>query len=222
MAAIKTEPDTSSQTPFILKPWLLILWCIAGLINKDQQASIVFLQTQTDVLHEIIGKNKRLQLTDQQRIRLAEAGKQLGRKKIGELCHLLTPDTILRWHRELIAKHHTHPSGSPGRPPLSDEIVGLIVMLAKQNPTWGCDRIQGELKKLGHTISDTSVENILREHGIDPAPERASHGTSWAEFLAAHWECLAATDFTTVDVWTPRGLKTIYLLFIIELKSRRV
>jgi transposase InsO family protein len=135
---------------------------------------------------------------------------------------LFTPDTILRWHRELVAKHHTHPNNSPGRPPIDKEIVALIIRLAKENPSWGCDRIQGELKKLGHEVSDTTIENTLKSRSIDPAPKREQHGTSWAEFLAAHWECLAATDFTTVDVWTPKGLRTIYLLFVIELKSRKV
>ena len=93
--------------------------------------------------------------------------------------------------------------------------------LAKENPSWGCDRIVGELKKLGVAISDTSVENILRRNGIERVPERRS-GTKWREFLAAHWECLAAIDFTTVEVWTPTGLKTFYLLFVMELKSRQV
>ncbi|TWU37540.1 Integrase core domain protein [Novipirellula aureliae] len=208
--------------PFVLKPWLIVLWCLAGLASEESRGIIRFQQIQIDVLREIIGRDKRIILSDRQRVRLAEAGKELGRKKIGEFCSLFTPDTILRWYRELIANHHTYSTGSPGRPKLSEEIIGLVVMIAKQNPSWGYDRIQGELKKLGHTVSDTSVANILHEHGLDPSPHRENHGTTWSEFLQAHWECLAATDFTTVDVWTPSGLKTIYLLFVIELKSRCV
>ena len=110
---------------------------------------------------------------------------------------------------------------SPGRPKIDEQTGEMIVHLASENPTWGCDRIQGELRKLGVVVSDTTVENVLKQNGIDPQPDHKD-GTKWSEFLAAHMQCLAATDFTTVDVWTPTGLKTIYLLFVIELKSRRV
>ena len=129
----------------------------------------------------------------------------------------------MRWHRKLVAQHHTYQNenGSRGRPPLSQAIVDLVVQIARENPLFGCDRIQGELKKLNHAISDTSVENILRANGIDPAPDRKVNG-NWKEFLAAHMECLAATDFTTVDVWTPKGLKTVYLLFVMQIATRKV
>lgn len=93
--------------------------------------------------------------------------------------------------------------------------------LAKENPAWGCDRIAGELKKLGHAVSDTSIENVLKSNRIEPAPTRQD-GTKWSEFLKAHWECLAATDFTNVDVWTTTGLKTFYLLFVMELKTAQL
>ena len=141
---------------------------------------------------------------------------------LGEIGALFTPDTILRWHRELVAQHHTHERHSPGRPPIDQAIVLLAIRFAKETPKWGCDRIQGELKKLGYELSDTTIENILKRNGIEPAPIRGESSGSWAEFLKAHWETLAATDFTTVDVWTPTGLRTIYLFFVMELRSRRV
>jgi putative transposase len=100
-------------------------------------------------------------------------------------------------------------------------IVDLTLKFARENPTWGYDRIQGELTKVGYQISDTTVENILKSHGIKPAPTRGRTG-SWATFLKAHWDVLAAIDFTTVEVWTKCGLVTYYLLFAMELKSRRV
>ena len=92
---------------------------------------------------------------------------------------------------------------------------------ARENPTWGYDRIQGALANLGHDISDTTVGNILRAHGMEPAPKRRLTST-WKTFLKAHWDVLAAIDFTTIEVWSPRGLVTYYLLAVMELATRRV
>ena len=100
-------------------------------------------------------------------------------------------------------------------------IVNLIVRFAKENPTWGFDWIQGALANVGYHISDTTVGNVLKQHGIDPAPDR-KRLTSWSTFLKAHWDVLAAIDFTTVEVWTKGGLVTFYLLFVMELRTRRV
>ena len=93
--------------------------------------------------------------------------------------------------------------------------------MAKENPTWGYDRIQGALANLGHRISDQTVGNILEAHGIQPAPERKLQ-TSWKTFLNCHWDVLAAIDFTTIEVWTKGGFTIFYLLFVMELKTRRV
>ena len=109
----------------------------------------------------------------------------------------------------------------PGRPPVADEITQLVLHMAHENPTWGYNRIQGALANLGHEISDTTVDNILKANGIEPAPER-KRKTSWKTFLKAHWDVLAAVDFTTVEVWTKGGLVTYYLLFAIEVATRRV
>jgi transposase InsO family protein len=109
----------------------------------------------------------------------------------------------------------------PGRPAISQEIQELVVRLAKENPRWGYDRIQGALANLGHDISDGTVGNILKRHGVEPAPDRQRQ-TSWKTFLQAHWDVLASTDFTTVEVWTRNGLVTFYLLFVMELRTRKV
>lgn len=93
--------------------------------------------------------------------------------------------------------------------------------MAKENPDWGYDRIQGALANLGHKISDQTVGNILKAHGIESAPERKRQST-WKTFLKAHWDVLGAIDFTTIEVWTKGGLVTFYLLFVMELKTRRV
>ena len=90
-----------------------------------------------------------------------------------------------------------------GRPPISKETIELLLRMARENPSWGYDRIQGALANLGHKISDSTVANILREHGIEPAPERTRQ-TTWHAFLKAHWDVLAAIDFTTIEVWTSR------------------
>jgi len=93
--------------------------------------------------------------------------------------------------------------------------------MARENPTWGYDRIQGALANLGNHVSDRTVGNILKAHGIEPAPDRKRQST-WKSFLAAHWDVLASVDFTTLEVWTKGGLVTIYLLFVMELATRRV
>ncbi len=166
---------------------------------------------------------KRLLLTDDQRRLLAVKGKALGRKTLRELTTIVTPDTILRWHRELVSQKwdHSHNRNLVGRPRIRQVIVDLILRFAKENPTWGYDRIQGALANVGYHISDTTVGNILKAHGIEPAPDRQRQ-TTWATFLKAHWDVLAAIDFTTIEVWTRGGLVTFYLLFVMELKTRRV
>ena len=136
-------------------------------------------------------------------------GKVLGRKRLEEVGPLFTPDTILRWHRMLVAKKWDYSDRrrkAPGRPTLSDEIRRLVVRMAHENPSWGDDRIAGAMQNLGHDVSDQSVGNILKAHGIEPAPNRKRQ-TTWKTFLKAHWDVLAAIDFTTVEVWTKGGLR---------------
>ena len=174
-------------------------------------------------LKEKLGK-KRIILNDDQRRRLAMKGKVLGRKVLQEIGCLFTPDTILRWHRELVAKKWDY-SGrrkrKPGRPPTADGIAQLVVQMARENPTWGYDRIQGALANLGYEISDQTVGNILKAHGIEPAPERKQQ-TTWKTFIKSRWDVLGAIDFTTIEVWTTGGLVTFYLLFVMEIATRRV
>jgi len=207
----------------VLQPWQLLFLIVAGWVNRQQQQVIEYLLTENQVLREKLGK-RRILLDDDQRRRLAVKGKILGRKLLAHVGTLVTPDTILRWHRLLVAKkwdYSARRKKTPGRPALSDEIRQLVVRLAKENPRWGYDRIQGALANLGHQISDTTVGNILKDHGIEPAPDRKRQ-TTWKTFLQAHWEVLAAIDFTMVEVWTKNGLVTFYVLFVMELATRRV
>ena len=206
-----------------MQPFQLLLLILAGWINRHQQEAIEYLKAENRVLREQLG-SQRILLNDDQRKRLAVKGKLLGRKRLAEIGSLFTPDTILRWHRKLVAMKwdYSDRRQKAGRPPREEELVQLILKFAKENPTWGYDRIAGALKNVGYQVSDQTVGNVLKDNGIDPAPDRGSSGASWSTFLKAHWETLAAIDFTNVEVWTPRGLVTFSLLFVIELKTRRV
>ena len=207
---------------FVLQPWQVLLAGLAGWVNRRQQAVIDFQGAQIQVLMEKLGK-KRILLSDDQRRRLAVKAKALGRKALQEITTIFTPDTLLRWHRKLVAKKwdYSRRRRHVGRPRVSDEIVDVVVRLARANPTWGYDKIQGALANLGHKISDQTVGNILSLHGIEPAPQR-KRKTTWKTFLKSHWDCLAAMDFTTVELWTPGGLVTYYLLFVMHVATRRV
>ena len=208
---------------FVLKPWQLWVVAFAGWINQQQQQVIQFLRTENQVLKETHGK-KRIRLNEDQRRRLAVKAKVLGRKLLEQVATIVTPDTLLRWHRRLIAEKwdYSHRREKrPGRPPVSEEITQLVLRMARENPPWGYDRIEGELANLGHQVSDGTVGNILRAHGMEPAPKR-KHETTWKQFIQSHWECLGSIDFTTIEVWTMGGLATYYVLFVMRVATRSV
>jgi putative transposase len=165
---------------------------------------------------------RRLRFTDSERHRLARKAQALGRKVLNEIETLVTPDTLLRWYRELMASKwsYSHRRG-PGRPRVMKTMVELILQVALENPSWGYTRIRGALANLGHQVGRGTIANILRDSGIEPAPERDAH-PRWSTVLQAHWECLAATDFLIVEVCTTRGLVTQYVLFFIDIASRSV
>jgi transposase len=131
---------------------------------------------------------------------------------------IVRPETLLRWHRELVRKKWTYRrTGHPGRPPVDADVRDLVVRLGRENPRWGYQRIRGELLKLGIRISATTVRTILLRAGLDPAPRRT--GPTWREFLRKQAAGILATDFFTVETI---GLTTLYVLFFIELSTRRV
>jgi putative transposase len=165
----------------------------------------------------------RVRLTDAEPATLAEIGKMLGRQALKEVASIVIPETILAWHRQLVAKKF---DGSqhrrlPGRPKIDEELEALVVRIAQENRSWGYDRIVGALTHLGYRISDQTVGNILKRHGILPAPERKKT-TTWKEFIRTHMDVLVATDFFTAEVWTTAGLVTYYVLFFMHLASRKV
>ncbi len=204
------------------RPWQLLVVTAAGWVNRDQQAIISYLQEENRVLREHLAK-KRLLLTDDQRRRLAAKGKLLGRRILGDIASIVSPDTILAWHRRLIARKwdHSDKRRGPGRPGVMRQIADRLTRMARENPDWGYSRIVGALDNLGHRVSRTTVANLLKKHGIDPAPRRR-RGMCWKTFLKAHWDNISAADFLTVEVWGMRGLVTFYVLVVIELSSRRV
>jgi hypothetical protein len=163
-------------------------------------------------------------LSDLERSTLAEIGKRLGRQHLAQgVACIARPNTILAWYRRLIArkfdgsKHRSY----PGRPRVDSTVEALIIRMAQKNSGWGYDRIAGALANLGHKVSDQTIGNILKWHGIAPAPQR-SQNTTWQDFISAHMAVLAGTDFFTVEVLTWRGLVTYYVLFFLHLETRRV
>jgi transposase InsO family protein len=164
----------------------------------------------------------RFSLTDAQRRRLAVRGKALGRRALTQVAGIVTPDTILRWYRRLIAeKYDGSARRRRGRPMTPRTIAELVVRMAVENPMWGYTRIRGALANLGHEVARNTVKRILLDHGIEPAPGR-SRRTPWKTFLQAHWAGMAAADLSTVEVLTLVGLRRYFVLFVIELKTRRV
>ncbi len=200
-------------------PIRVLLMTLAGLVNRHQALVIDYLVEENRILKEQM-KGRSLRLNDDQRRRLAAKARLIGRKALNSVATIVTPDTLMRWHHRLIAAKWTYPARKrPGRPGLMKKIKAHIVRMATENSSWGYTRIQGELKGVGHAVARTTVANVLKENGLKPAPDRPS---SWKSFLKAHWGQIAATDFLSVEVWTPRGLLTYYILFVIDLKTRAV
>jgi transposase InsO family protein len=201
----------------------ILIAMVAGWLQQYQQQVITYLIAENRVLKAQIG-GRRLRLTDTERRRLAALAHPLGRKRLNEIAAIATPDTFMRWYRRLIAQKFDGSAHRQklGRPRIAEEIEQFVVRIAEENPAWGYRRIQGALANLGHYIDKLTVRNILRRHHLEPARQRRKADMSWAQFLKLHWEVLAATDFFTVEVATWHGLMTYYVLFVMELATRRV
>jgi transposase InsO family protein len=201
--------------------WPHLLAYITGTVDQELLLRNEYLVTENRILrHQLKG---RVRLSDGERTALAEIGQKLGEKALEAVANIVTPDTILAWHRKLVAQKC---DGSKrrkglGRPKVDPELEALVVRMAQENRSWGYDRIVGALANLGHTISDQTVGNILKRHGIALAPERKTT-TTWKEFIRTHMDVLVATDFFTVEVWTLGGLVTYYVLFFLRLGTREV
>src|SRR5215470_9154664 len=181
--------------------WIRLLAYVTGAVNQELLLRNEYLAAENRILRAKLPS--RLRLSDPERVTLAEIGKWLGRRVLRDVACVAKPDTILAWYRRLVARKF---DGSkqrqyPGRPGVSPEVEALVVRMAKENTGWGYDRIAGALANLGHSVSDQTVGNILRRHGIAPAPKQ-HQVTSWRNFIAAHMNVLAGADFFTVEVLT--------------------
>jgi hypothetical protein len=201
--------------------WPSLLAYITGRVDKELLVRNEYLVAENHILRAKI--KARLQLSKGEKCTLAEIAHRLGRKALTEVAVAARPDTILGWFRKLVARKY---DGSKfrhcvGRPRIAKAVEDLIVRMAQENPSWGYDRIEGALSNLGHTVSDQTIGNVLKRHGIAPAPQR-KHSTRWRDFIRAHMDLLAGTDFFTVEVLTRKGLITYYVLFFIHQETRRI
>ena len=211
------------------KLWLTLIGCIAYCIDKELYKAIDYLREQVRVLVEHQENlNKRIILTNSQRMRVAAKAKRLSRKMLEQCTELFTPDTVISWYNKLIAEKYDGSAnrGKVGRPPITAEIVKLVIKFKKGNPRWGYEKIKDQIEYLGFKISKTSVKNILIENGYDPEPDLTVRST-WHEFLKSHWDVMTACDFYTIELrqnpfsrwklipsygysWSPNGAKYLY------------
>lgn len=201
--------------------WARMLAYITGTVDQELLLRNEYLAAENRILKVQI--KGRLLLSDGEKATLSEIAYRLGRKALREVAMVAQPETILAWYRRLIA-HKFDGSKSrrrPGRPRVRADIESLVVRMAKENPSWGYDRIVGALANLGHQVSDQTVGNILRRHGTAPAPQR-KNSVCWKDFIRTHLDVMAATDFFTAEVLTWKGPITYYVLFFIHLETRRI
>jgi len=201
--------------------WKRMLAYVTGSVDEGLLARNEYLVTENRILRNQI--QGRIRLTDPERVSLVLAARRLGRKALEEVAQIVRPETILGWHRRLIAKKF---DGSKNRSPgkggsTSDEIEELVLQFARENRSWGYRRIVGALRNLGHEVSHQTVANLLKRYDLPPAPERG-RTMSWREFIRSHSEVLAAVDFFTAEVWTAGGLTTYSVLTCMRLASRSV
>src|SRR5215475_7818319 len=202
--------------------WKQLLASITGSVDEELQLRNAYLAAENRILRNQI-QARRLLLTDAERKTLAEIGHKLGRQALQEIATIAKPDTILAWHRKFMDQQNVSSPQrqSVGRPRIAKEIEDLVVRMARENRSWGYDRIVGALGNLGYTSSDQTVGNILKRHSIPPAPERKKTVT-WREFIRIHMDVLGATDFFTSEIWHGLGLLMASLLCCIRFGSQHV
>ncbi len=192
--------------------------------EHDKELEILLLRQQLRILQRKQRRPPRISRWQKLTL-LVLAGKlttmtSSARARLAQVVLLVKPETLLKWHRELVRRKWTVKKNAPlGRPPISPDVETLLLRLAKENPTWGYGKLEGELLKLGDDIGRSTIRAVLKRQHIPPAPERSKNGSSWQTFLAHYKDQMLACDFFTVETaW----LKTVYVLFFIELGSRRV
>ncbi len=176
-------------------PFHFMVHLVAGWVHRHQQAVIEYLTEERQILIEQLG-GKPKAFNNSQRIRLARKARKLGRRALFGISPMVTPDTLLRWYRNLVAAKWTFKSEKKkGRPRIDRDVEQLVLKMLEENPQWGSDRIVGALSNLGIRICDSTVDDIRKRNGLEPAPLRKIK-TNWDTFLKAHWEGLLAADFS--------------------------
>jgi hypothetical protein len=178
----------------------LFLAALFGWLEREQRDVIEYLREENRVLKAQL-RGRRMRFSDDERRRLAATGQRVGRRVLAQVATIVTPDTILRWHRELIARKWTYTGRRSGRLGVHAEIRRLVARMATENPSWGYTRIQGALKSLGHRVARSTVAKILKHQGIPPSRERPM---TWRTFLRAHWRALFADLLHDRGVDRPR------------------
>jgi hypothetical protein len=180
--------------------WKKLLGSITESVDEELRLRNAYLAVENRILRQQLPG--RIQLCDSDRKALAEIGKQLSRKALAEVATIVQPDTILAWYRTLVVQQceRAQPRKSAGHPRMAQEIEDVVVRMARENRSWGYDRIAGAAKNLGYAMSDQTVGNILKRHGLPPAPERTKT-LPWREFIRIHLAVLIATDFFTTEAW---------------------
>ena len=218
MQARRQAQNEAAVLPLPLQ--FLAAW-IGTWVCRAQAAQIEYLAEQNRILMARVGK-RALRLSDGERRRLAVLAKEVGRKALAGVSTIATPDTVLRWYRELVAKKYDGSAKhGPGRTRTDAKIVTLILQMARENPGWGYTRIKSAPGNLGYKVGRNTIKRTLREHGIEPAPARKKRH-SWATFIKAHSDAIVAMDFFTVEVLALTGLVRYHVLFVIDLGSRIV
>ncbi len=203
---------------------LFDLITLIGRSDQDKDVEILLLRQQLRILQRHYRRSPRIAYWEKLTLvvfaRKLTAMTTRARTRLAQVVFLFKPDTLLKWHRELVRRKWTfRRGGPPGRPRISSELEALIIRLAKENPRWGYGKLEGELLKLGYDIGRTTIKDVLKRRRLAPAPERAKRGSTWRSFLRHYQDQILACDFFTVETaW----LKTLYVVFFIELGSRRV
>ena len=195
---------------------------VGGHVNEELLLRNEYLATENEILRSNLQST--ISFSNCERIRLAKLGKRIGIKALRDVAMIVKPETILTWYRTLVASKF---DGSKkrkrcvGRPATDRKIEFLILKMSKENPSWGYSRIVGALSNLGHKVTNRTVANILKRNGITPNPSRKL-GMSWSDFISSHQDVITACDFFTTEVLTATGLITFYVLFFIQIGSRKV
>ena len=231
-SAVTGAPSTSAEAAVLvamnrwsimtLTPWRFFLVALAGWMNRRQQEAIEYLREENRILREKLG-HKRIILNVAQKRRLATAAAKLPRDLLRQCGTLFSPDTLLKWHRYLVArKYDGSGRGRPGPAPTKQRMIrDLVLRMAEDNPNWGYGRMYGELKKLGYQVHWQTVRRVMLDHGLLDDPYHPPR-TTWKTFLSSHWESIAACDFFSVEAWTKAGLTRYLVLFVIDLATRKV